>query len=122
MPLNPGALQFVVEDFKNPKVGGVTCMTKANEKYVFASNLDLASYARKLENKSGSIFEMSGPFAAFRKSLVSTIDEGIFSSDTDLGICAGRKGFREVFDQRISSHVDQWIMGRPKTVIDALKN
>lgn len=121
VPLNSDALQFMVENFKNPKVGGVTCAIKTNEKYVLALNLDIASYARKLENKIDSIFGMSGPFAAFRKSIVSTIDEGTFSSDTDLGILVRRKGFKVVFDPRITSHVDQWVVGRPKTVTGALK-
>jgi biofilm PGA synthesis N-glycosyltransferase PgaC len=121
VPLNQDALQFMVKDFEDPKVGGVTCAIKADEKYVLALNLDLASYTRNLENKIDSIFGMSGPFVAFRKSVVSTIDEGIFSSDTDLGIIIRRKGLKVVFDSRITSDVDQWVVGRPKTVIGALR-
>jgi len=121
VPLNPDALHFVDEDFNDPKVGGVTCAIKANEKYVLALNLDLALYARKLENKIDSIFGMSGPFVAFRKSIISTIDEKVFSSDTDLGILVRRNGFRVVFDPRIIGYVDQWVVGRPKTIKGELR-
>lgn len=121
VPVNPDALRFMVEDFKNPLVGGVTCAIQAGGKYVLALNLDVAQYARKLENRIDSIFGMSGPFVAFRKSIVSQIDEGIVSSDTDTGIVIRRKGFKVILDSRIVSNVDQWVVGRPKTVIGALK-
>ena len=121
VPLNQDALRFMVEDFKNPNVGGVTCAIQSGEKYVLALNLDLAQYTRKLENRIDSIFGMSGPFVAFRKSVISGIDEGIFSSDTDIGIRVRSNGFKVVFDPHIVSNVDQWVVGRPKTVTGALK-
>jgi len=121
LPLNSNALRFMVEDFEDPEVGGVTCTIKTNERYVLALNLDLGLYARKLENKIDSIFGMSGPFVAFRKSIISTIDEAIFSSDTDTGVLVRRNGFKVVFDSRILSFVDQWVTNRPETVTGWLK-
>jgi len=84
-------------------------------------NLDLSLYTRKLENKIDSIFGMSGPFVAFKRSIFSQIDEGIYSSDTDIGVLVRRNGFKVVFDSRILSFVDQWVVNRPKTVTGWLK-
>lgn len=121
VPLNPDALRFMVEDFENPQVGGVTCSVQAGKKYVLAMNLDLSLYTRKLENKIDSILGMSGPFVAFKRSIISQIDEGIYSSDTDIGVLVRRNGFKVVFDSRIVSFVDQWVINRPKTVTGWLK-
>jgi cellulose synthase/poly-beta-1,6-N-acetylglucosamine synthase-like glycosyltransferase len=121
VPLNPKALLFMLEDFRDPKVGGVTCAIQANEKYVMRLNLNLALRTRELENQIDSIFGMSGPFVSFRKSIISKIDKGIFSSDTDIGVIIRKKGFRVLYDPRIMSHVDTWVEGRPKTVLGALK-
>ena len=120
-PLNSDALRFMVEDLENPQVGGVTCSVQAGEKFVLSMNLDLALYTRKLENKIDSIFGMSGPFVAFKKSIISQIDEGIYSSDTDTGVLVRRNGFKVVFDSRILSFVDQWVINRPETVTGWLK-
>lgn len=120
-PLNSDALRFMVEDFENPQVGGVTCSVQAGEKYVLTMNLDLSLYTRKLENKIDSIFGMSGPFVAFKKSIITQIDEGIYSSDTDTGVRVRSNGFKVVFDSRILSFVDQWVVNRPKTVTGWLK-
>lgn len=121
VPLNPDALRFMVEDFENPHVGGVTCSVQAGEKYVLTMNLDLSLYTRKLENKIDSIFGMSGPFVAFKRSIISQIDEGIYSSDTDIGVLVRRNGFKVVFDSRILSFVDEWVINRPETVTGWLK-
>jgi cellulose synthase/poly-beta-1,6-N-acetylglucosamine synthase-like glycosyltransferase len=121
VPLNADALRFVVEDFRDPQVGGVTCSLQAGQRYVLAMNLDLALYARKLENKIDSVFGMSGPCVAFRKSIISRIDEGIYSSDTDLGVRVRRNGFKVVFNQNIVSDIDRWVISRPRTITDSLK-
>lgn len=121
VPLNADALHFVAEDFKEPRVGGVTCSLQAGQRYVLAMNLDLALYARKMENKVDSVFGMSGPCVAFRKSIISQIDEGIYSSDTDLGVRVRRNGFKVAFDQNIVSDIDRWIISRPRTITDSLK-
>jgi len=116
VPLNTEALRFLVEDFRDPKVGGVTCTIQADKKYVQSLNLDLGLYARRLENDIDSIFGMSGPFVSFRRAIVPKVDEGIFSSDTDTGVTVRKRGYRVVYDSRIVSYVDQWVESRPKTV------
>jgi len=121
VPLNPNALRFMVEDFKDQNVGGVTCSIQANKEYVLALNLDLGLYTRKLENEIDSIFGLSGPFVSFRRQIIPKIDEGIFSSDTDTGVILRKRGYRVSYDPRIISHVDRWVEGRPRTVVGALK-
>lgn len=121
VPLNPDALRFVVESFRNPQVGGVTCSLQAGERYVLALNLDFALYARRLENRIDSIYGMSGPCVAFRKEVISRIDEGIYSSDTDLGIRVRERGFKVVFNANIVSDVDRWVVSKPRTMTGSLK-
>ena len=121
VPLNRDALRFMIEDFEDSKVGGVTCTIEANKKYVLALNLDLSLYVRKLENEIDSVFGMSGPLVSSRRAVVPKIDEGIFSSDADLGIVVRKNGYKVVYDSRIRSHVDQWVEGRPKTVVGELR-
>lgn len=121
VPLNPEALHFMIEDFKDPRVGGVTCSIEADTRYVLALNLSLGLYARKLENEVDSIFGMSGPFVSFRRAIIPKIDEGIFSSDTDTGVAVRKKGYKVVYDPRIVSHVNQWVTGRPRTIMGSLK-
>ena len=116
VPVNTEALRFLVEDFRDPKVGGVTCTIQADKKYVQSLNLDLGLYARRLESDIDSIFGMSGPFVSFRRAIVPKVDEGIFSSDTDTGVTVRKEGYRVIYDPRIVSHVDQWVESRPKTV------
>lgn len=121
VPLNPNALRFMIEDFKDQNVGGVTCSIQANREYVLALNLDLGLYTRKLENEIDSIFGLSGPFVSFRRQVMPKINEGIFSSDTDTGVIIRKRGYRVLYDPRIVSHVDRWVENKPRTVVGFLK-
>lgn len=120
VPLNSDALRFMIENFQDPKVGGVTCAVKAKESAV-AFNIMLAPYVRRLETEVDSLFGMSGPFVSFRRSIIPKIDEGIFASDVDKGVIVRKKGYKVVYDPRIVSYVNQWVPSQPRSLIGVLK-
>ena len=121
VPLNPDALQFMIEDFEDPIVGGVSCSGRAHKNYVLALNLDLGLYARKLETEIDSTFGMGGPFVSFRRTIIPKIPERIFSSDADIGVMIRKRGYKVITDPRIESDLDRWVEGRPRTVIGQLR-
>jgi len=121
VPLDSNSLRFMVEDFNDPKVGGVTCTVKASKENILTLNFDLGLRVRSLENEIDSAFGMAGSFVSFRKSIVSEIDERIFSSDADTGVRIRKRGYKVVYDPRIIAYVDKWVEGKPTSIIGFLK-
>lgn len=119
--LNRDSLRFMMENFKDPKVGGVTCTVVATEQNIEALNFKLGLCVRWSESEIDSSFGMAGSFVSFRKSILPKIDEGIFSSDADTGIMIRKMGYKVVYDPRIIAYVDIWIEGKPRSVVQAMK-
>lgn len=100
--LNSEALLYAMEDFSNPSIGGVTCHIKTmDDLSVVDLNQRIWSFMRSKENILGSVSGMSGPFAAFRRSLISGFDSGVYACDMDIGLLVRKAGFRVLYDRRI---------------------
>lgn len=105
--LNSEALLYAAEDFSDPIVGGVTCFVKSvGGQEIIELNHKIWSLIRSKENVLGLVWGMSGPFAAFRRSLISHFDAGVYACDVDIGLLVQKAGSRVVYDSRIIGSVD----------------
>ena len=105
--LESEALHYAIEDFANPVVGGVTCYVQTiNGDEVSDLNKRIFFFLRSKENALGSVLGMSGPFAAFRRSLIDHFDAGVYACDMDVGILIRKSGHRVVYDERIVGYTE----------------
>lgn len=112
--LNPEALHYAAEDFADPSAGGVTCHVRSTNKQgeieVISLNQRIGFYLREKENDLGLVPGMSGPFAAFRRNLISHFDPGVYACDMDVALLVRKSGHRVVYDERIVGYT--WPHGR----------
>jgi cellulose synthase/poly-beta-1,6-N-acetylglucosamine synthase-like glycosyltransferase len=99
---DPAALKNLVRHFKDPHIGGVSCV------YVDSYQMPTEGAYRGLltrlqvgESRIDSTMIAHGPFMGFRRELLEPISPESAADDTELFVKIRRKGYRCIIDDQI---------------------
>jgi cellulose synthase/poly-beta-1,6-N-acetylglucosamine synthase-like glycosyltransferase len=106
--MEPDALQHLVSNFRDPKIGAVTgkdMLLNLDEKMGQSENsyLKILDLLRQGESNMDSTIYMKGEAAAVRKELISDIDKlyAPGTADTAIAMFIRSKGYRFIFDPEV---------------------
>lgn len=100
--LEKDVLQKVASDFSDPQIGGVTGkQVVINESEVEVGYRSLQSKVQIAESWIDSTIIFHGPFSAYRKGLIKTIDPDSVADDSELAIKVRKQGYRTIIDPDI---------------------
>ncbi len=100
--LEKDVLQKVASDFADPAIGGVTGKQAViNESGVEIGYRSLQSRVQIAESWIDSTIIFHGPFSAYRKELVKSIDPDSVADDSELAIKVRKQGYRTIIDPEI---------------------
>ena len=95
-------LQKVDSDFADPEIGGVTGkQVVINESKVEIGYRSMQSQVQIAESWIDSTIIFHGPFSAFRKKLLKSIDPDSVADDSELAIKVRKQGYRTIIDPEI---------------------
>jgi cellulose synthase/poly-beta-1,6-N-acetylglucosamine synthase-like glycosyltransferase len=100
--LERDALKKVGFDFGDPAIGGVTGkQVVINESSVEVGYRSLQSKVQIAESWVDSTVIFHGPFSAYRKKLIKSIDRDSEADDSELAIKVRKQGYRTIIDPDI---------------------
>ncbi len=100
--LENDVLKKVASDFSDPEIGGVTGkQVVINESEVEVGYRSLQSKVQIAESWIDSTIIFHGPFSAYRKRLIKTIDPDSLADDSELAIKVRKQGYRTIIDPDI---------------------
>ena len=101
-----GAIAQLVDSLKNSSVGGVSVLYKipnADENYITASEHVFWLYKDKiriLESRVYSTSWLSGEACAFKKNIITKVNEDTLADDSNIALQLISKGYRAVINER----------------------
>lgn len=100
--LEKNALLKVAADFADPTIGGVTGKQEViNESRVEVGYRSLQSRVQIAESWIDSTIIFHGPFSAYRKELIKSVDADSVADDSELAIKVRKQGYRTIIDPEI---------------------
>lgn len=100
--LEKNALQKVANDFADSAIGGVTGKQAViNDSKVEVGYRSLQSRVQIAESCIDSTIIFHGPFSAYRKNLIESIDPHSIADDSELAIKVRKQGYRTIIDPEI---------------------
>ena len=99
---DPQALRKLVSHFKNPHIGGASCLyTSYYESRTESGYRGVLQRLQCGESEVDSTVIAHGPFVGFRKSVLVPISPDSAADDTELFVKIRRRGYRCVVDERV---------------------
>jgi cellulose synthase/poly-beta-1,6-N-acetylglucosamine synthase-like glycosyltransferase len=108
--LEADALQCIVKNFSNPKVGAVTGRLCVSPSSVSSSSVSEKNYRsifdllRQGESYIDSTPIFNGLIMAFRRQLLGKLDSGVIADDTELAMHVRESGWRAIYDPKVISY------------------